>query len=89
MSELRKGEWALSYDDGSDKVTVSFDTTGERLPDSISVEYSSDQWVYVDAADAAWVAARLLDAAAAIRKARGTSDALLAERDAFNRENRK
>lgn len=67
----RKGEWALSYDDGSDKVTVSFDTTSEHCPTSISVEYSSDQWIYVEAEDAAWVAARLLDAAAAIARAKG------------------
>lgn len=68
---LRKGEWSLTYDDGSDKVSVSFDVTREHCPTGISVQYSSDQWVYVDAEDAAWVAARLLDAAEQIRKARG------------------
>lgn len=50
---LRKGGWALTYDDGNDKVTVSFDTTSEHCPASINVEYSSDQWIYVDAEDAA------------------------------------
>lgn len=74
MSEqLRKGEWALFYEDGSDKVTVSFGTTAEYAPDTIKVEYSSDQWIYVAAADAAWVAARLLDGAAAIAKATGAA----------------
>jgi hypothetical protein len=66
---LRKGEWSLSYDDGSDKVAVSFDMTSEHCPAAIGIQYSPDQWVYVDAEDAAWVAARLLDAAAAIAKA--------------------
>jgi hypothetical protein len=70
---LRKGEWALFYDDGSDKVTVGFDVTAKHAPLTIRVEYSSDQWVYVDVEDAAWVAARLLDAAEAIRKAAAQS----------------
>lgn len=70
MGDLIKGSWTLFYPDGSEKVTVSFDTAGEYCPDKVSVAYSSDQWIYVDAADAAWVAARLLDAAAAIGKAR-------------------
>jgi hypothetical protein len=68
---LRTGKWVLTYDNGSDKVAVSFDVGSEHCPTSINIEYSSDQWVYVDVGDAAWVAARLLDAAEAIAKARG------------------
>jgi hypothetical protein len=73
-ANLRKGSWALSYDDGSDKVAVSFDTASEHCPTRISVEYSSNQWVYVDVEDAAWLAARLLDAAEAIRNATARGD---------------
>lgn len=68
MSDPRKAEWALHYADGSDKVTIKFDLGSEHCPTSIGVEYSSDQWIYVEAEDAAWVAARLLDAAEIIRK---------------------
>lgn len=67
----RKAEWALHWPDGNDKVVIKYDTTSQLLPAHIQIETSSDQWIYIDAADAAWIAARLLDAAEVIAKARG------------------
>lgn len=65
----QKAEWIIRYDDGNDKATVSYDTTSKHCPDSIRIEFSSDQWVYIDAQDAPWFAARLIDAAVAINDA--------------------
>lgn len=75
MGDLRKAEWALHYDDGSEKIVVKIDLTSERLPHSIALEMSGDRWLYVDAADVPWLCARLLDAASIIEKARPAKDA--------------
>jgi len=64
----RKVEWALSYDDGSEKIVVKIDTASDRLPDHINIEMGGDSWLYVDAADVPWLCARLLDAARLIAK---------------------
>ncbi len=72
MSEVpRKAEWCLTFDDGSDRLTVSFDTTSQHLPESVTVRSSDDFMLYLDLNEIEWVAARILDAKAAITKARG------------------
>lgn len=68
MSEttgMTKGEWTLRYDDGSEKIKVSFDLTSERLPDHVSIEMGigGDQWLYIDVADVPWLCARMMLAA--------------------------
>ena len=72
MSDIpQKAEWCRTYDDGSEKFTVSYDVRSELCPNRVMVEFSGDQWVMVDAEDCAFLAARLLDAAAAIARAKG------------------
>jgi hypothetical protein len=50
VSVPAKATYIAKYDDGSEKITVSFDMTSERLPNSVSIEMGSN-WLYVDVAD--------------------------------------
>jgi hypothetical protein len=50
VSGPAKAKYIARYDDGSEKLSVSFDATSERLPDHAHIEMGSN-WLYVDVAD--------------------------------------
>ena len=62
MEAPTKAEWSIKYEDGSEKQRIHFDTRSEHVPDHIWID--DDTTIHFK--DAAWVAARLLDAAAMI-----------------------
>lgn len=66
MEYPKQAKWSIHHNDGSDKHEVSYDNTSKYVPDSIEITSGSDN-IYVDCEDAAWIAARLLDAARAIQ----------------------
>ena len=65
MESARKAEWSTAYPDGSDRVIVSYDTTTDYGPRHITIKGFGEATV-ISMEDAAWVAVRILDAAAAI-----------------------
>lgn len=63
-------KWVRYYPDEptAERVTVAYDIISQHLPHAISVETNSGFPIYIDLEDAEWVAARILDAAQAIRE---------------------
>lgn len=67
MEKPKKAEWAIEYEDGLIKAAVCYDTTSKYCPRNIDIEGIGDG-VSIHPEDAAWVAARILDAANAINE---------------------
>ncbi len=65
-------KWAVYFDDGGERLTVSYDQRDDYWRDKVKVvaNESDDSSVHVDLGDARWLAARLIDAAIAMEARR-------------------
>lgn len=75
-ADMVQGAWIARYDDGSEKISVSFDLTSERLPHCVNVQMGcgGDQWLYIDVADVPWLCARMMLAAEHILARKGDGE---------------
>jgi hypothetical protein len=66
-------KWSQFYSDGSEGLSVSYDTEGQYFPNAVQISpygHNSDSAIYIDLENVRWLAARLLEAASAIEARR-------------------
>lgn len=61
-----QARWVRRYEDGSEKMDVSYDIASSRRPLTVNVSMYSDSWLYIDVDDIDWLVARLSAAQRAI-----------------------